>query len=137
MAAPPLTADEIDSVFEVLEVPNVAGYSVLHNIGSVAVMAIPGVAAANTRINAAIVALADNSILVVRDLVAKWVDVRLKVGKMEAGSVGDLNGLSYTWDDYRTQVRRLMLSKLPFYKLHEVLAKEEQGGGGLCIPVTR
>jgi hypothetical protein len=120
-----LTAAEVRSVFEVLEVPYSTAYNTLSGVGSLSVgtdVASAGQNSAKAVIETACAALDASGLTKVSALVVEWDACRLNVGEMQGGGVADANGISFSFEGKRQQIKRLMQVYLPFFRHHEVIA---------------
>lgn len=69
-------------------------------------------------------------------LVTEWDSISLNSGQIDAGGVTDVQGLSFSWDAKRKLIKERMQIYVPFFRYHEVLARENKSGG-MFIPVVR
>lgn len=69
-------------------------------------------------------------------LVVAWDAVRLCTGKMEAGTIGDISGMSDSFEDKRANIRGLMQVYVPVMHMVESI-RRRQGERPLTIGVMR
>lgn len=69
-------------------------------------------------------------------LVVAWDAVRLCTGKMEGGSIGDISGMSDSFEDKRANIRGLMQVYVPVMHMVEAI-RRRQGERPLTIGVLR
>jgi len=91
---------------------------------------------AKTQILASIAALAADDETKVTALCTAWDAASLNVGEISGGGVADVTGLTFTWEAKRDIIRQRMQIYLPYYRYHEVLARQN-GSKGTNIPVVR
>lgn len=72
----------------------------------------------------------------ITSLISDWDNISLNSGQIDAGGVTDVQGLSFSWDAKRKLIRERMQIYVPFFRYHEVLARENKSGG-MFIPVVR
>lgn len=134
-----MTEPEIRTIFRMLDTPYSLGYNVVDGMGTLSAscdVAASSQGAAKTQILAAITALDGYTATVVSDLVSQYDNIKTKVGSIQGG-IGDLQGVTYSFDDKRRLLSQNLQTYLPYYKQHEVLARQMGNSGGININVIR
>lgn len=133
-----LTAAQIRSVFECLEVPYSTSYYTTDGMGALSAQTdVSGATTgqAKTVLTSAIAALGSDEETKVAALIVEWDAVSLNVGEITSGGVSDLSGLSFSWDQKRKLIKERMQIYLPFFRVHERLAKARSSMA--YIPLVR
>lgn len=140
----PLDDDQEMAVFEILEVPQEVGFTTYDQMGAISAdsqYTPTATASAYLAVQAAIDALVDPQLSRVAAICDKWNNtVRLKLGRMEGGNVGQLSNVTADYAGLRLECRLLLQNYLPFFRYQEVLAKRAGAsgyGGGMNIPISR
>jgi len=133
-----LTITQEVSLFQILEVPYYTGYYQTDGMGAVVASTnIPSsnAASAKTTILAFVTAnIVGQSVEAeLKTLLDDWATVGTTPAKMEGGSVGSITGLTYDYDKKRDHIERRVKFLVPFYKYHEVAAKQSGGGAGFEV----
>jgi len=126
-----LTAAQIRSIHEILEVPYSDSYGILDHMGLTECVGATADAAvaAKTAIATAVAALGADSETKVSAIVTEWDALGFKTMSLVAGQVGDVGGMTYDLNERRDLLRQRLQIYLPFYKLHEILERKLREGG--------
>jgi|SRR5579862_6032687 len=135
-----LTVSQQISLFEILDVPYTDSYSVIDGMGQ----------AYSTVINQPILGAAKQAILSFLNSIGgsdsetklityltEWDSIGLNVGRIESGGASDLQGLNYSWDEKRNLIAKRVRYIVPYYKYHEVLARQQDAQNQSYIPLVR
>jgi hypothetical protein len=135
-----LTTARKIALFEALEVPYSTSYNTLSGVATLSAQTdVSGAsqAAAKTSIEnylaAATAADGENELITYLD---RWIAIGTKVANVQGGSVGDLQGVTMNYEDEKRVLRERIKILVPYYKHHEVLAKQ-MGVTGISIPIMR
>ena len=135
-----LTDAQTVALFQVLDVPLNTTLNTVSGLGSLTSstdFSGAGSSAAYTSINTAVTALAAARGVTLAVDLDRWIELGSSVVRLEGGGVGSIQGATMDPDRERALIRSRVLIILPYYRFHEVLARMNQAGGGLSIPVTR
>ena len=116
------------SLFEILDVPFATGHYTTSGMGTLS---------AQTSISSASQAQAKTEILSYLDglegleqetrlgtYITRWDALSTKQVRMTGGAVGQINGIDRDPEDERETIRQRVKLLVPFYKRHEVIARE-------------
>lgn len=140
-----LTTAEKNALFQILDVPMFTTYKTISGVGSLSVttdLAAVGATAAKTAIETHLTALATDSALEdeLQALIAEWVATGLNVTEVTSGGIADISGVSFSSDRKRELIRERVKLIVPFFRAHEIAAKEAAAAasaGGMVINVIR
>jgi len=134
------TETETRYIFECLETPYSIQYTTIDgmgSIGSTTYISVDSQGQAKTMILDWIASMDDTSISMVKTtVIPEWIKVRTATAEMRGGSVGtnSITNMSYDPDKQRHRVQTLMQTYIPFFKLHEVLARRAGPSQSTSIP---
>jgi hypothetical protein len=77
----------------------------------------------HTALDALITALDADEQTKVAALVSDWDNVRLSVGKIDGGAVGNISSASYSFDDKRARIKELFQVYVPVMHIAEALMR--------------
>lgn len=136
-----LTAAQIRSLFEVIEVPFATSYYTVDGIGSIGAQTdVSGGATgqAKTQILAFLDTRTTDDETAIIALLIEYALVRLDVASITQGSVSEnVNSASYSPDVKRARIKELMQIYVPFFRWHEVLAKQNATSMSMFVGVIR
>lgn len=136
-----LTIEQKIALFQALEVPFATSYNTVSEIGSLSAatsVAAAGQSAAQTAITTWLDTLSStNGETQLITLLNRWIAIGTKVASISTGSIGEMQGLSMDYRDERSLIAGWIKIIVPFYKFHEVLAKQMGGGNSFTIPIMR
>lgn len=144
MAEPAFTDDEIITVFQVINKPAADFFTLTDEMGT-AMYGLdfsggnPGDSLQTifNTIVAAMQAKADAYKIRIRKLICEWLKVDLKTVEIKNGSVGDITGLEFAYENKRKEIRRQMVNLIPFLDQYDALEKRTQGNSGNPLQVKR
>jgi hypothetical protein len=117
------------ALFEILETPYYSGYFTLDGMGTLA---------ASTEISAATQGQAKEEIIdfvatnieataglltVLNARLDKWIAIDTQTGRIEAGGVGSISGVTANFTEERELIKAKVKNMIPFFRHHEVLAR--------------
>jgi hypothetical protein len=147
-----LTITQKLDLFTALEVPYATQYNSLSSMGSLSMQTDVGQAgqdAAKTKIlqylesfgltaptgaDAVEYAAIETEL---KSLLDSFHRVRLSVGSVEGGQVSDVGGVTYSHEAKREQIKVNIQTIVPFYRHHEILAKQAMEARGVTVPFIR
>jgi len=134
-----LTIAQKIALFEVLEVPYNEGYYSMNGMGTLSSDSdVSGTASnAKTEIETYLDTLdSDSGETELTAYINRWIAIGTKTPKIEGGSVGDVNGITFDYDHERSVIERRIRTIVPFYKHHEV-TRLNRGNDSINIQVIR
>ncbi|HEY3322077.1 MAG TPA: hypothetical protein VGP72_16540 [Planctomycetota bacterium] len=141
MARPVLTTSHRITLFTVLEVPYASTYNIVDAMATLAAAVEMG-RAAMTSAKAQIEQYVDNdldagALAELITLLDDWKAASTKTSELAQGAVGDISGISFNWGTKRQTIADRIKIIVPFYRLHEVLAKQAASAGASYIQMIR
>lgn len=148
-----LTTTQLLDLFFVLEVPFSNSYNALSPMGTLK-RGYDVAQAAQTSAKTAIIAwlddMAANDVTngktngdgvqdELKSVLCQYAQVKFSIGSVQNGGVAGSNGMNYSFAEKRNQLGEYIKTLVPFYKNHEIKAKqlEDQGGRSSYIPFMR
>lgn len=135
------TSAEKIGLFQALDVPYSTSYTTLDGMGMIGAETTvggPSTNQAKTVILAALDTLADNDSAghdALQALVQRFNTISTKAAAMVSGGAGDVQGVSYDFEVERNLIRERIKIIMPYYKLHEVMARlnatKQSGSAGI------
>lgn len=137
----PFTEPETRYIFEILDCVYSTQYSTLDPmgfLGSTTDISNGSQGQAQTMVIAWLTGMDATSVSIVKtQIIPQWMPVRFPTAKMVEGSVGanSVTNVDFSFEETRQRIRDVMQVYIPFFRVHEVLAKRSKGAGnGLSIP---
>lgn len=134
-----LTESQKLTAFDILDVPYATSYAAVTGMGEAYVQVA----------NQPILSAAKNAILSFLDsisgtgtetdckkIINDWQASRWNVGTITNGGPTDMNGLSYSWEARRNIQREEFKRRVPYYKYHEILARQQGECAGSSAPIS-
>jgi len=113
------------TLHQILEVPYASNVTTLDGFGNLG----PNFTmTASATILAYVNGLNANTTTELTTLLTDWSAISTTPAKMEAGAVGSLSGLSFDYSQKRAHIAERIKTIVPFYRYHEILAKQNQAG---------
>lgn len=120
---------------------NVAGYSILDGMGSTTStvsLAGPTSYQAATAINTWVNNMSAEAITALCVYLDRWIALGTSTIRVENGQVDDVGSVTKDPREEREQIRQLVVTLVPFYKIHEVMAKRAGiAANGFNVSVNR
>ena len=124
-----LSDEQTVACFQILDVPLNTTVNVVSLGGALSSstdFSAAGQSAAKTAIDTSLAALSADRETVLKTELNRWIALGSRVVRIEGGGVGGISGASVDPEDERAKIRQRVLIILPYYKLHEIIAKQMQ-----------
>lgn len=139
-----LSAARDIALFQILDVPYFTGHYTLDGMGTLSNLQDTSGATANqakTVILAYVLANIEGTaplLLILTTDLDRWITIGSTTVRMETGNVGTLGSVTLDYRDERALIADRVRIMVPFYKFHEVLARQKAAGGsGMNVGVIR
>lgn len=131
------------ALFQILDVPYFAGFYTLDGMGALSSLNdLSGASQgqAKSTILAYVLANIEGTaglLTVLNTDLDRWIAIGSQVVRIEQGAAGNINGVTYDFRDERALIAERVRIMVPFYKYHEVLARQQNNRASLDISVNR
>ena len=126
-----LTMPRQIALYQILEVPFSATHQILNDDGSFSIQKIAPsqIAAYNTIQTYLTNSIYTNPTLqtVLEGLLDKWITLGTRVDSMEGGSIGSLNGISWSPEKERAEISKQVIIIVPYYRLADQFKHANDG----------
>ena len=135
-----IEANEI-VLFEILGIPFLAageGYVVSDNFGTIrTATSINPSAVIRTEVERILASMTAATVTRLLVYITRWEAIGTQVIRQEAGSVGDVSGVTLDYRDERALIKDRVQNMVPVYKLWEFHQKQQASGPGISREVLR
>ncbi len=121
-----MTDTQTIDLFHCLEVPYSSSYAAVDGMGAAYVQTAnqPILSAAKSAILAFVAGMESLALTDLGSLLDEYHDIRSVSFSMSGGSVGSITGINFSADAMRDQLKKRVQELVPYYKYHEILAKQ-------------
>lgn len=136
-----LTIAQKIALYQILETPYATSFYTQDGMGTLAAqttVSAATISSAYTQINThldTLTSLNGEAELIV--LINRWITIGTTVAGIDGGSIGGASGLTMSYDRERAIIKERVQLIVPFFRWHEVLARKQEAGGGITIPMMR
>jgi len=125
-------------VFQILEMPFSTSFNTVEPIGTLSAQTtINNVTGqAKTQVETFLAAMDVDDEVELKIYLDRWEIIKLRTARIDAGAVGDVQGISRDPNEERALIAKYVKVMVPFFKQHEVLEKRH-AAGGITIPLIR